>query len=108
MTAVRVTISRFIDESFPGWVECWLEDAQGRTWRIHEKVPVVSTEDLWVDSEYPRPCLIACTVLGRKSDASGRQIVTIDTMRPWAIESTDGVTVFEVFAEQLEGDASQN
>jgi hypothetical protein len=103
MAAVRATISKFIDESQPGLVECWFEDSQGRIWEFHEKVPIVSTDDLWVDSEYPRPCAIACTILEHKSDSVGRGIAVIDTSRPWGIESTEGTTVFEVFAEQLEG-----
>jgi hypothetical protein len=53
MPAVRMTISKFIDERFPGWVECHLVDVHGRIWKFHEKVPVISTEDLWSDSEYP-------------------------------------------------------
>ncbi len=108
MIAVRVTISRFVDESFPGWVECWLEDIHGRIWKFNVKVPVVSAEDLWIDSEYPRPASLACTVLERKSDSTGRQIVMIDTNMPWAVESIDGVAVFDLLADQLEGDTAQN
>jgi hypothetical protein len=103
MTAVRATISKFLDESFPGWVECWFEDSQGRAWTFHEKVPVLTADDLWVDSEYPRPCAIACMILEHKSDSVGRRIAVIDTSSPWGIESTEGTTVFEVFSEQLEG-----
>jgi hypothetical protein len=103
MTAVRATISKFIDESFPGWVECWIEDSQSRTWKFHDKVPILSADDLSVDSEYPQPGLIACTVLEYKSDSFSRRIAVIDTSRPWGIESTEGTTVFEVFADQLEG-----
>ena len=101
MTAVRVTISRFIDESFPGWVECWLEDVHGRRWKFNEKVPVVSTENLWTDGEYPKPGGIACTVLRQTADQLRRYVVTVDTV---GTESVDGCTVFEVLAEQLEGD----
>lgn len=108
MPAVLVTISRFTDEGFPGWVEFLLVDVQGRTWTFNEKLPVVSTEVLWTDSEYPRQGSIACTILSRKADEAGRQIVTIDSDRPWGIESTEGSTVFDVFAEQLEGDDAGN
>jgi hypothetical protein len=103
MTAVRVSIVAFIDEYQPGIIECWLVDVHGRTWKFHEKVPIVSAEDLWTDSEYPRPGSIACKVLESKLDPTGRQILTIET-----IESIDGVTVFEVFAEQLEGSPDKN
>jgi hypothetical protein len=103
MTSVRVTIAAFVDEGFPGWVECWLVDVDGHIWKFHEKVPIVTAKQLWTDSEYPQPGWIACTVLQSKPDPSGRLVLTIDTNSPWAVESVEGTTVFEVFAEQLEG-----
>lgn len=102
MLAVRVTISKFVDEIQPGWVECLLVDVSGQAWKFRVKVPVVSTESLWSDSQYPKPGLIPCSVLRRNADRAGRQIVTIDTSTPYLIESTDGVAVFDVFEEQLE------
>ena len=108
MPSVAVTISRFTDQNFPGWVEFLLVDAHGRTWKFEEKVPVITTEDLWTDSEYPRQGSIACTVLSRSVDASGRMVVTIDTSRPWGIECTDGSTVFDVCVEQIDGDDQGN
>ena len=84
------------------------EDVDGRQWKFHEKVPVVSAEDLWTDSEYPRTCAIACTVLQRKAHASRRYVATIDTGSPWGIESVERCTVFEVFAEQLEDDVAED
>jgi hypothetical protein len=35
------------------------------------------------------------------SDAAGRDVVLIDTDRPWGVESVEGATRFEVFAESL-------
>jgi hypothetical protein len=98
MRSVRVTIAAFIDEYQPGIVECWLTDVHGRTWKFHEKAPIVSAKDLWTDSEYPQTGSTACRVLESKRDPTGRQILTIET-----IESVGGVAVFEVFAEQLDG-----
>jgi hypothetical protein len=108
MLSVRVTIAGFIDEHQPGWVECLLVDVHGRTWKIHEKIPVVSSEDLTADSKYPKQGIVGCTVLARTANATGREVVTIGTERPWGIESIEGNTVFEVFAEQLESDQVEN
>jgi hypothetical protein len=108
MTFVRVSIVAFIDEYQPGFVECWLVDVHGRRWKFHEKVPIVTAERLWADSEYSQPGLVACKVLESRSDSSGRQVLTIDTKTPWAVRSTEGATVFEVFAEQLEGSTDKN
>jgi hypothetical protein len=103
MTSVRVTIVAFIDEYQPGIVECCLMDVRGRTWKFHEKIPVVSAKDLWTDSEYPQPGSFECRVLESKRDPSGRQILTIET-----IECLEGSTVFDVFAEQLEDSTDQD
>ena len=46
MIAVRVQVVRFVDDSFPGFVECELIDAHGRRWLFVEKGPVVTTEHL--------------------------------------------------------------
>jgi hypothetical protein len=108
MTSVQVTISKFVDEYQPGIVECWLEDVHGRRWRFIEKAPLVSDKDIWTDSEYLQPGAIACTVLQKTADASRRYVVTIDTSKPWAVESVDGCTVFDVLAEQLVGDTAAN
>jgi hypothetical protein len=51
---------------------------------------------------------MACSIQSRRFDATGRQRVTVDLKAPWGIESTDGTTVFEVFADQLEGDTAEN
>lgn len=43
MSAISVQITRFVDDSFPGFVECTFVDALGETHVFIEKVPVVST-----------------------------------------------------------------
>jgi hypothetical protein len=108
MLAVRVTIAGFIDEQQPGWVECNLVDAHGKTWKFNEKAPVVSNENLRSDSEYPKQGSIVCTALHRQVDGAGRLVVTVDMISPWGIESTDGSTIFDVYAEQIEDYAAGN
>lgn len=39
---LAVTITRLVDDAFPGWVECLLLDAAGNQHWFTEKVPVVS------------------------------------------------------------------
>lgn len=41
MLELRVSIARVVDEAQPVFVECTFEDADGRTWRVIEKLPVV-------------------------------------------------------------------
>jgi hypothetical protein len=101
MIAVSVEIARYIDDSFPGFVECRLVDALGREWLFHEKVPVVTRANLDASSSYPQPGVIACKVVEGRQQSDGRGVVNIDTEIPWHVESTTGETRFEVYATQL-------
>jgi hypothetical protein len=100
MFGVNVEISRYVDDSFPGFVECRLVDVWGRPHLFIEKVPVVTLENLDASSTYPQPGIIGCQIVERKH-VNGREILKIDTETPWHIESTSGETSFEVSPEQL-------
>ena len=100
MVGVRVDIMRYTDDSQPGWVECYLTDAHGHRWSFVEKVPIVTAAYLDAASNYPQPGVIACEVVERRRDGR-REIMTIDTERPWHVESTTGETRFEVCSEQV-------
>src|SRR5438034_5982833 len=102
MVKVRVTITRYVsDEPQPGLIECQLVDAHGRRWSFVDKTAIFSTDYLDAKSPYPQPGVIAGEVVGRCRDAAGREVVQIDTERPSGIESVEGATRFEVFAESL-------
>jgi hypothetical protein len=101
MPAVTVQISRFVDEHQPGFVECILMDALGESHLFVEKVPVVSTDDLWSTSSYPQPGVIVCEVEEQWQDEAGRSLVRVSTKRPWGVESTAGTTCFTVLLAQL-------
>ena len=105
MPSLKVTIARFVDDHQPGFVECTFSDASGITHSIIEKVPVISAEQLWIDSKYPRPGEIECTVLQKFTDARG-DLAKIDTEIPDHIESTRGETEFVVFWSEIVGGSS--
>jgi hypothetical protein len=94
--AIQIEIVRFVDDGVPGWVEFHLTDANGRLWTFIEKVPVISQVELDAQSVYPQPGFIACEILAKNAD-----VVTVDTQRPWGIESTDGQTQFDVSAHAV-------
>ena len=106
MPALKISITRCVDEHQPGFVECQFSDADGATHVIIEKVPVVSSEHLWSDSKYPRNTDIECIVLERFTSSQGTPLVKIDTELPWHIESTSGQTVFVVHESQMNDIAS--
>ena len=103
MHAVVISITEYISNDEPGWVRCMLTDVSGRQWQFVEKAPIVSRVNLTRQSAYPEPGEIACRVLSRSTNDAGRPTARIDTADPWGVESVEGSTVFDVFADQLRG-----
>ena len=94
MPTVPVTITRFIDDDQPGWVECELTDAAGRTWTFFEKVPIVTSGGLTATSRYPVTGSISCEVVRREAGPDGTGLTEIDTDRPFGVASVDGKNRF--------------
>jgi len=101
MPILVVKITRFVEEHQPNIVECVLTDAQGQSHLFIEKSAIVSTEELWATSTYPRPGSIACEVEEEWKDEAGRPLLRVNTARPWSVESTTGETVFVVESSQI-------
>jgi hypothetical protein len=99
---LSVLIARYVDASQPGWVECQFHDAAGQLWKIVEKVPVVTDEEISDSTELPTHGIVHCVEISRRNDESGRQLVAIDTELPFDIEATDGTQNFEVLPDQLQ------
>lgn len=100
MFGIKVKITKFIDDSQPGWVECEFTDAFGKLHIFKEKVPIVTPEYLDENSIYPQNGIIVCEIIERKS-ADGVEIVKVDTDKYSLLDSMNGETVFEVSQEQL-------
>jgi hypothetical protein len=101
VVGIRIDIVRWIDDGFPGWVECRFFDASGTEHRVQEKAPVVTSADISAASSYPQPGVVACTVLRRDVAADGHEIVSVTTEQPYGIQSTDGRNRFDVPADSL-------
>jgi len=97
---IRVEITRFVDASQPGFVECRLVDASGHEHLFTEKVPVVTLEYLDANSSYPRQGVVACCVLEKKR-VDNREVLRVNIEEPWGVESTTGKVEFDIFPEQL-------
>ena len=63
MSAVSVQITRFVNDHFPGFVECVLSDALGKNHAFVEKAPIVSTDNLSAASTYPCSGELQCEIL---------------------------------------------
>lgn len=101
MVALPVTIERLVEDGFPGVVECVLIDSDDCAHRFVEKAPVVSIEALSFNSIFPQLGYIACLIQAEWTEEGGRQLVRVDTVKPWGIESTAGETTFTVLREQI-------
>ena len=101
MSVLTVQIVRFVDEHFPGWVECVLVDALGEQHLFREKVPVVSTACLDATSDYPYPGGVRCLVEEGWQDDAGHSFVRVNTEQPDHVESAAGKTVFVVLPSQV-------
>lgn len=71
---LRVDITEFVDTSQPGWVSAEFVDAEGRRWRFTEKAPVLSEDDLGVNTTYPRTGWLRCQEVSRPIRHGGRII----------------------------------
>lgn len=101
MPFVKASAVRFVDAAIPGFVECTLSDSYGRIWTFVEKVPVLTSDSLSIDSRYPHPVEIACSIVSQGLDSDGRPIVRISTALPDGVETIDRVSEFSVFADQV-------
>lgn len=98
MPAVPVKIVRFVDDHFPGWVECELIDADGHVHVIRDKVPIFTAQLLDAHSEYPTLGDVRCETVKRFQDEKGRELARIWTP---GIESTEGLSEFTVTANSV-------
>jgi hypothetical protein len=102
MIGIKVLVTRYIsDEPQPGIVECEFADARGRRWRFIEKSAVISSTPLDGETVYPQPGIIGCEIIGRSRDAVGRELILVDTERPWGVASVEGSMRFEVRPDTL-------
>lgn len=101
MRTLSIHIVRFVNESQPGWLECEFLDANGRKHTLIDKVPVFLCEDLDRSSQYPRPGTVRCEVISQWRDNDGRELARISTARPDGVDSTEGLSEFVVFCNQL-------
>jgi len=98
---LRVQIVRYVDDHFPGFVECDLVDASGRIHTFVEKGPVVSDKWPGPDDSYPMNGEIRCEILGQLRCPGGRDLLRVTTEQPDCVETKDGIAEFVVLSSQV-------
>lgn len=101
MLAIRIKIISFISNNQPGFVECNFLDAYNREHIIHEKIPIVTDMLLDADTEYPQDGFVACDIIKRWMDNTGRKLITVTTERPWGVRTITSLTEFDLEEDQL-------
>jgi hypothetical protein len=101
MPSLIIQIEAFVDDSFPGWVECTFIDAYSKQHRFIEKVPVVTSEVITKTSAFPRKGVISCEIESSHIDSSGENLIQVTTERPFDVVSSGGMTRFFVKEEVL-------
>lgn len=102
MVGLRVEAVRWVDDTFPGWIEVQFSDARGKRWSLVDKAPVFGTaEDLGPCFDYPLAVSVACVVVETATaDLEDDAVVTVSTS-VHGITAVNGEDEFSVRRSQL-------
>lgn len=95
MFFMKVKATQLIDDrSYPEIVLCEIIDVNGYKHKFKEKWPILSNKKF--DNIFPKECSVGCTILEEKMDS-----YIVSTLQPWAIESIEGKSFFEIRKDLL-------
>jgi hypothetical protein len=95
MDYLMVDIFEYSFDYFPGYASCKFIDVFEKLHYINEKIPVVSSENIWVynkDTILPQKGYIAGEIIKRENN-----VVTFSTIKPFCIETSENISVFCVY-----------
>ncbi|WP_412739895.1 hypothetical protein [Krasilnikovia sp. MM14-A1259] len=90
---LRCEAIAWVDVEWPGWIRVRLEDADGRSWYLVDKVPVFGL-DIGPEARMPMPLHLLCDVVSEDGD----HLVVVPR---WRIQAEDGTSQFRVRRDQL-------
>jgi hypothetical protein len=76
---VRAQAIRWVDDSFPGWIEVKLIDAAGRDHRIVDKVPILTAVDIRSDTSFPTELWVGADTSEVDGDLVTARLKWVDT-----------------------------
>ncbi len=100
MKAIKVKITRFISNNQLGFIECKFYDAFNNEHIIEDKIPVITNKNIDAYSKYPIDETISCEILDERNQ-DGKVIITASTLKPWGLETTMGISEFELLTDQI-------
>ena len=86
---VRGTAIRWVDDTFPGWIEVSLRADDGQTHRVIEKVPVLTELPLTAESKFPDELWLRGT--SSRADETSVDVTLADDIT--TTDGLNGVTV---------------
>ena len=101
-----VDIFEYSFDYFPGYVSCKFTDVFEKTHFINEKIPIVSSEDIWVynkDIILPQKGYVAGEIMNKENN-----IITFSTIKPWYIETTENIYEFCVYENKIINEIEHN
>jgi hypothetical protein len=104
ISELRIDIVRFVDDRFPGFVECLFTDADGKDHVLIDKALMFTEKDLWIDSQYPESGHLRCQILSRSKNVAGEELARITIAIPDGLETVEGQSEFEVLAKLVSSD----
>jgi hypothetical protein len=101
MPEVRVQIIEFIPGGYDDFLIVELMDAFGTVHRFEDKVPIFGCEvDVDKSTPLPIPGTFDCVIVER-FHSNDRELIRIDTEKPWDIEALAGGYQFVVAPEMV-------
>jgi hypothetical protein len=92
--------------AFPAFVRCRFYDARGVEHVIHEKMPIVTPQNISANGVFPQNGIIRCILQKERTDDKGRKILTVSTELPDHVETVNGLFVFDLLEDQFAGSES--
>jgi hypothetical protein len=100
MHYVHVTVVRWVGDEWPGWVEVHLDECDGTTRVLIDKVPLFDYGDVVVPGvEFPVELAVPCDVLATASDRAGHKTSVVRLH--FDIEDQHGRSTFRVDADAI-------
>lgn len=96
MYYLKVKIEKYVSCNQPGFVSCIFKDVNGKEWRIIEKIPVLTANDIPKEKLPLEGFYVAGEILSEETDK-----IYFNISKPWGIETEDGETKFKIFRHQL-------
>jgi hypothetical protein len=96
MDYLMIDIIEYTPNEFPGFVLCKFFDYIGKVHYFNEKISVIYTGNINENSVLPQKGYVAGEIINRENS-----IIKLSTMKPYAIETIDGLNIFFVSERQI-------